>query len=92
MFKIIIFLCLAIVVTEAIVCPPHECENVSCKSVSCGPHQKLKKNGGFCGCCDSCVTQLEKGDNCGQTFLRGSPPTVECKKDLKCNPKTRKCE
>ncbi|GFS99717.1 hypothetical protein NPIL_672791 [Nephila pilipes] len=44
--------------------------------------ERLKKNGGFCGCCDKCILILEKGDFCG-FFSKGLPPFEECDTGLK---------
>ncbi|WAR09970.1 hypothetical protein MAR_035046 [Mya arenaria] len=52
-------ICLAVLAcgAYAIVCPPNICDTMDCAAMdSC--NGLVKKNGGFCGCCDSCITQL----------------------------------
>jgi hypothetical protein len=60
------FLCLSVLVAaaHAIVCPPNACQMVRCAAVtaeSCGG--TIKTNGGFCGCCDACITELGMYNN-----------------------------
>ncbi|KAH3751800.1 uncharacterized protein LOC127847948 isoform X2 [Dreissena polymorpha] len=76
-----------------IVCPPNICDTVDCASVTndnC--NGMVKQNGGFCGCCDSCITQLAEGDSCRATFLLGVPATSECASGLQCDFKTFTCK
>ena len=49
-----------VIVAEAIVCPPNFCNDMTCEELSCEKGQVLKEKGGFCGCCNKCVTVLGK--------------------------------
>lgn len=55
------FLCLSVLVAGAcaIVCTPDICATVRCAAVTndnC--NGMIKENGGYCGCCDACITEL----------------------------------
>ena len=56
-------ICLSLLVAgaSAIVCTPEICEASECEEVTEANCDGLvKANGGFCGCCDACVTELGK--------------------------------
>nr|KAI8743313.1 nidogen-2 [Biomphalaria glabrata] len=62
---------------NAIVCTPDMCATVRCAAVTAeNCDGAIVKNGGFCGCCDSCIKALNPGDSCFSTFLLGVPSTV----------------
>ena len=45
----------------AIVCTPDICQTVRCSAVTNGNcNGMVKPNGGVCGCCDTCITELGK--------------------------------
>ncbi|XP_071100899.1 saxiphilin-like [Haliotis cracherodii] len=75
---------------EAIVCAPDMCKGVDCPDVT-GCNGKVKANGGFCGCCDSCVNLLGENDKCSFSFLLGVPSSAECGVGLHCSVVTRTC-
>lgn len=55
------FVCLSVFVTGAcaIVCTPEICMTVRCAAVTADNcNGVIKENGGFCGCCDACITEL----------------------------------
>ncbi|XP_060563427.1 uncharacterized protein LOC132722861 [Ruditapes philippinarum] len=89
------FLCLSVLVAaaHAIVCPPNACQMVRCAAVtaeSCGG--TIKTNGGFCGCCDACITELAEGEKCMSTLFLGVPSTTQCADGLFCDSKTSTCQ
>ena len=46
---------------SAIVCQPNVCQMVRCAAVTQNTcNGQIVKNGGYCGCCDSCKTELSK--------------------------------
>ncbi|KAK0067609.1 nidogen-2 [Biomphalaria pfeifferi] len=48
---------------NAIVCTPDMCATVRCAAVTAeNCDGAIVKNGGFCGCCDSCIKALNPGD------------------------------
>lgn len=54
-------LAVAVGVSNAIVCLPNMCQMVRCAAVTAeNCNGVVKTNGGFCGCCDSCITELGK--------------------------------
>ena len=86
-FLICVILTVTIGVATAIVCRPNVCDTVRCGNPrtqeDCEPGKVFVPNGGFCGCCNSCVTPLQEGDLCANRF-RGSPPTAVCASPLIC--------
>ncbi|XP_052813858.1 uncharacterized protein LOC128240908 [Mya arenaria] len=85
-------ICLAVLAcgAYAIVCPPNICDTMDCAAMdSC--NGLVKKNGGFCGCCDSCITQLVEGDACSTFLLLGVPSTESCGDGLYCDQHTHRC-
>ncbi|PVD37347.1 hypothetical protein C0Q70_04346 [Pomacea canaliculata] len=77
----ILVLSLAVTLTHAIACTPGVCSLVRCAAVTednCDG--RVARNGGFCGCCDLCVRQLNKGESCIEAFLLGlsMPASSEC--------------
>ncbi|CAH1976052.1 unnamed protein product [Acanthoscelides obtectus] len=84
-----LFVLVAIALTfdesEAISCTQSMCKLFKCAQPKCIPKQVLVKKGGFCGCCDLCVTILKKEQKCPNLyFVGGGPPTVRCAKGLRC--------
>lgn len=79
---------------NAIVCPPNFCQTVRCAAVTAENclNGVIRANGGFCGCCDACITQLGVGDRCLSLHLFGVPETVECGDGLFCDAKTSTCQ
>ncbi|CAH1976043.1 unnamed protein product [Acanthoscelides obtectus] len=55
-----------------LVCTRRICDTVRCAKQKCTAKQVLVKKGGFCGCCDLCVTILKEGENCADIFWRNS--------------------
>ncbi|XP_025083284.1 saxiphilin-like [Pomacea canaliculata] len=91
----ILVLSLAVTLTHAIACTPGVCSLVRCAAVTednCDG--RVARNGGFCGCCDLCVRQLNKGESCIEAFLLGlsMPASSECGAGLTCNSQTHICE
>ncbi|XP_023225611.1 uncharacterized protein LOC111626467 [Centruroides sculpturatus] len=84
--------CSAFIMVYAIVCPPNICDSMECEDMSdCqNKNGRVKKNGGFCGCCDLCVIQLYKGADC-PIPIKGVPPTSECTTGLHCDNATNTC-
>ncbi|PSN40898.1 Fungal protease inhibitor-1 [Blattella germanica] len=85
--KIYFGLCIVVAVcvwsTSAIVCPPNYCAGVKCAELtSCPDNALLEPNSSFCGCCSTCITQLNEGDPC--LLLTGSPAFARCKSPLSC--------
>nr|CAI5833927.1 unnamed protein product [Callosobruchus analis] len=71
--------------SEAIQCTPNICQTVRCAAAVCESNQVLVEKGGFCGCCDLCVTILKEGEKCPVLHIRGGPPpTIRCAKGLRC--------
>ncbi|XP_069688473.1 fungal protease inhibitor-1-like [Periplaneta americana] len=76
-------LCLSVV--SAIVCPPNYCNSVDCSTITnepCAENALLVPRSSFCGCCSTCITQLNKGDHC--LNLLGVPATAVCRDPLRC--------
>ncbi|GFQ86641.1 hypothetical protein TNCT_540191 [Trichonephila clavata] len=90
MYKVVFLILVVTAVAEAYACLPDSCDRMKCKPLNCTTGERLKKNGGFCRCCDKCILILEKGDSCG-FFSKGLPPFEECDTGLKCDSNTRKC-
>lgn len=86
-------LCLAVcvAVSHAIVCLPNTCETVRCAAVK-DCKGVIQKNGGFCGCCDACITQLREGESCAHPLLLGVPSTMDCGQGLYCDDITFRCK
>uniref|UniRef100_T1KVQ4 IGFBP N-terminal domain-containing protein n=1 Tax=Tetranychus urticae TaxID=32264 RepID=T1KVQ4_TETUR len=86
-FLICVILTVTIGKSIAIVCTPDICIRTSCTGpkteTDCDDGKVFVANGGFCGCCNSCVTPLKEGDLCANLF-RGSPPTSMCTPPLVC--------
>ncbi|CAH1976047.1 unnamed protein product [Acanthoscelides obtectus] len=84
-----LFVLVAIALTfeesEAVACTQSICKLFKCTQPKCISKQVLVKKGGFCGCCDLCVTILKEGDNClAQIFSGGTPATERCGDGLQC--------
>lgn len=92
MLKILCF-AVAIAAANAIVCTPEICQAVRCAAVTADNcNGMVKTNGGFCGCCDACISELAEGEHCMSTFLLGVPPSTQCADGLYCDPKTSTCK
>ncbi|CAL1541707.1 unnamed protein product [Lymnaea stagnalis] len=76
--------------TDAVVCATNFCELADCAPIT-NCNGKVVKNGGFCGCCDLCVTVLKPGDTCFYLFMSGMPSTVTCPDHYHCDSVTSKC-
>ncbi|XP_041372338.1 uncharacterized protein LOC121385645 [Gigantopelta aegis] len=76
---------------HAIVCPPNVCSMVDCMSVT-NCNGRVVSGGGYCGCCDTCVTELAEGERCGSMFLLGVPSHVACESHLICDVHTMTCQ
>ncbi|XP_045209325.1 uncharacterized protein LOC123561164 [Mercenaria mercenaria] len=89
------FLCFAVLVAaaNAIACTPEFCQMVRCAAVDATSCKGVvKANGGMCGCCDACITELAEGDKCMSILFLGVPQTVQCADGLFCDPKTSTCK
>uniref|UniRef100_K1PPM6 Uncharacterized protein n=1 Tax=Magallana gigas TaxID=29159 RepID=K1PPM6_MAGGI len=91
--KVFLFFLSAVCGSQAfIVCPPDACATVRCAAVTAeNCDGVVKQNGGFCGCCDSCVSYLAEGESCLATLFLGMPSTADCGPGLHCNMHTHKC-
>ena len=89
--KSLIALALFVASSEALMrCMPDACDKLHCLAASpC--NGKFVKGGGYCGCCDSCVSLLGEGASCISMLLLGAPSTAECQPGLYCDRKTYKC-
>eukprot|EP00745_Piridium_sociabile_P007692 TRINITY_DN15138_c0_g1_i1.p1 TRINITY_DN15138_c0_g1~~TRINITY_DN15138_c0_g1_i1.p1 ORF type:complete len:232 (-),score=35.17 TRINITY_DN15138_c0_g1_i1:292-987(-) len=90
----LVLLSVAVACASAIVCMPDTCSRVRCAAVTAEScvGGTIKRNGGFCGCCDLCVTQLAEGDRCISYMPVGVPATTECQEGLICDPHTYTCQ
>ncbi|CAL1541712.1 unnamed protein product [Lymnaea stagnalis] len=80
-------------VTEAIVCLPNACDTVRCAAVTSeNCNGKIVSRGGFCGCCDSCVTELGANESCMTTLLLGVPATTSCQDGYFCERSSMTCQ
>ncbi|KAL4229460.1 hypothetical protein ACF0H5_012498 [Mactra antiquata] len=89
------FLCLSalLAAANAIVCLPETCATVRCAAVTAeNCNGVIKANGGFCGCCDACITELGEGEMCADMLLFGVPSTSQCAQGLTCDPATHTCK
>ncbi|ESO99685.1 hypothetical protein LOTGIDRAFT_238761 [Lottia gigantea] len=76
--------------SEAIQCTPGICAAVSCVSaLNC--NGRVENNGGFCGCCPVCITQLAEKESCLQTAFIGIPNNAECGPGLTCDKSSFTC-
>ncbi|PSN29770.1 hypothetical protein C0J52_28057, partial [Blattella germanica] len=82
MYAILFLSALCICFTSAFVCPDNYCAKKTCDVPSCGENELLVPKSTFCGCCSSCITQLNEGDGCLE--LMGSPSKAQCRDPLKC--------
>jgi len=87
---------LAVSCAQAIVCPQDICDTMDCatsvQEADCATSGgSFRANGGFCGCCPTCVAALAEGDSCFSSFLLGVPSNAECAKGLMCDRITMKC-
>lgn len=90
----LVLLSLAVACASAIVCLPDTCSTVRCAAVTeetC-VGGTIKRNGGYCGCCDLCVTMLAEGDRCFSSMLLGVPPSSQCREGLICDPESHTCQ
>ncbi|XP_067685687.1 nidogen-2-like [Haliotis asinina] len=78
-----------VLAAEAIVCTPDMCKG-SCPDVS-DCKGTVKRNGGFCGCCDICVNLLGENEKCTFSFLLGVPSSSQCGPGLHCSLDTVTC-
>uniref|UniRef100_A0A4Q8K538 U86-Liphistoxin-Lth1a_1 n=2 Tax=Liphistius TaxID=62150 RepID=A0A4Q8K538_9ARAC len=93
---VIVLLLLHVGVESILVCIPRICDHVRCPDLTnCkDKNGRVKEKAGFCGCCDACVTQLERGKKCiSALLLTNTQPTEECSVDkgLVCDPVTWTC-
>ncbi|KAK7092288.1 hypothetical protein V1264_008060 [Littorina saxatilis] len=90
----LIVVCCVLVATNALpACSPDICFRVLCAAVtpdSCTG--TVVKHGGFCGCCDACVTGLKLGETCLSVLLLGAPNSGACGPDLYCDKTTNTCQ
>ncbi|GFQ83809.1 hypothetical protein TNCT_54721 [Trichonephila clavata] len=77
-----LIMCICIQDVESVECTPNFCKTRQCKSVTCGPHQLLRRRADVCGCCDVCTELLEMGMPC--ISFRGPPATAQCGRYLVC--------
>lgn len=95
MFQVVVAMLAASCAHAMIVCPQDICNTLDCASVledDCAAQGgSYKANGGYCGCCPTCVAALAEGDSCFSSFLLGVPATAECAKGLVCDKNTMKC-
>ncbi|CAG5120976.1 unnamed protein product [Candidula unifasciata] len=75
------------------VCPHDYCDKVQCVEVTAKTCVgKVVSKGSTCGCCDSCVTVLEAGQNCFGLLLMGYAPTIACPDGYFCDSTTISCQ
>ncbi|CAL1275925.1 unnamed protein product [Larinioides sclopetarius] len=84
MIKILLLISTAITIANAIACTSDICSRVRCMQANCTGRAVLVPNGGYCGCCDACVTYLNEGEECPIPLRGGSPPTRKCSDGLEC--------
>ncbi|KAH9514244.1 hypothetical protein Btru_028492 [Bulinus truncatus] len=78
--------------SDSLACTGNICQLVDCMPItadSCAG--KFVPNGGFCGCCDACLTILNPGDVCWSILTAGAPSTVTCPDHYHCDSTTHKC-
>ncbi|XP_045209457.2 thyroglobulin-like [Mercenaria mercenaria] len=90
MLKLAAFLAFVVCSRAMIQCPHNACDAIDCAPMD-DCNGRVNEKGGWCGCCDICLTQLAEGDNCMGTMLLGVPSTVECAGGLECNVHTMTC-
>ncbi|GBO19049.1 hypothetical protein AVEN_193684-1 [Araneus ventricosus] len=84
MFKIVLLISAAIAIANAIVCTDDVCSRVRCMQAICTGKEVFVPKGGYCGCCDACVTYLSEGEECPVPVKGGGPPTRQCSEGLEC--------
>ncbi|KAF8782895.1 hypothetical protein HNY73_013128 [Argiope bruennichi] len=84
MIKTLLLVFAAIATVNAIVCTKETCSLVRCMQANCTGDQVLVPKGGFCGCCDACITFLKEGEECPIPLRGGTPPTRRCGEGLEC--------
>lgn len=90
MLKLTAVLAAFVCCNAMIQCPQNACDVTDCAPMdNCNGRVNVK--GGWCGCCDVCMTQLVEGENCMSTLLLGIPSTTECADGLECNVQTMTC-
>ncbi|KAJ6220460.1 hypothetical protein RDWZM_006272 [Blomia tropicalis] len=102
MVRNILILAIALVMvsaTMAFVCPPNICDMIRCDEtveINCLQRDtnlyKFEPEGGFCGCCPTCVRLLQENESCFAMTIRGAPRTVECAEGLHCDSKSVVCK
>ncbi|XP_064649366.1 equistatin-like isoform X1 [Lineus longissimus] len=94
--KVALCLLLAVATARAAIwCPPNACENLECENAllqarDCGA-DRFEQNGGVCGCCPTCISQLKVDEDCSALMLLGGVPKSECEGNLQCDWNTKKC-
>ncbi|XP_071958121.1 saxiphilin-like [Antedon mediterranea] len=79
----------AVAASSAIYCGPEACKDFECEPVEeCDG--RLEPNGGYCGCCETCVVQLGEGEVC-PPLLFGAPLYTECASGLYCDQDSLLC-
>ncbi|KAF8782878.1 hypothetical protein HNY73_013112 [Argiope bruennichi] len=63
MKSIILLLFIGISIVTAMHCPENFCLNSSCQKRTCGPDEKLYRNGN-CDCCGKCIQLKKEGSPC----------------------------
>jgi len=93
MFKLLLAAA-AVAAAQAIVCPPNACASVNCATVTeANCLGEVVQGGGFCGCCDSCVSVIAEGEKCLPNLgLLGVPPTSKCGAGLHCDVTSLTCK
>ncbi|XP_071035455.1 uncharacterized protein [Parasteatoda tepidariorum] len=96
---ILLIIAVCVAVANAAVCDEMVCRRIVCGQPECPMGFKLKRNGGFCGCCDNCVRVLMEGEACNPSDSPGGLPNEhgmtnsdpECGLNLFCERKSKTC-
>jgi len=90
----VVLIALTLTAAQAFVCPPDFCSRVRCAAVTAEScvGGSIVRNGGTCGCCDTCVQQLGEGESCVSSVLLGVAPSATCATGLTCDPTTLTCQ
>ncbi|XP_060589673.1 thyroglobulin-like [Ruditapes philippinarum] len=91
MLKLVAVLALVACSKAMIQCPHNACDALDCPVMD-DCNGRVNANGGWCGCCDACITQIAEGENCMSTMLLGVPSTTECADGLTCDVHSMTCK
>ncbi|XP_066258477.1 uncharacterized protein [Euwallacea similis] len=79
----ILFTIIILNTSALIMCPEDFCANTTCTNVTSCPKGETFGTT-VCGCCNTCITEIPKGEPCPKIPIIGVPPTWKCEAGTIC--------